>query len=197
MEQPTSVDLVHVQARLASLERSSARWRRVSSLALGGWVLVLAVAATPASHPPQSIEELTVRKLRLVDESGTVRAELSLDAKGRGGLYVLDPAGRVRAEVTADSEASLVMLRDVAGRNRLGLAVDTFPHLMLHDEHQKPRIHAAVGITNSPSLVMIDESGVFAAGMGLDPKGKPWITPLLEIGADADGRPVKKGTTGR
>lgn len=183
-------ELDALKLRLARLEQSSLRWRRIAAVLCGGWLVFLAVAATPADRQ-QDPEEITVHKLRLVDEHGKVRAELSVDEDGRGGLYVFDPTGKVRAEVSTDEQASAMMLRDIGGQNRLGLAVDQYPHLMLYDGHQVPRLHASVGITNAPSLVMIDDHGTFAAGMGLNAKGKPWITPLLPMEGD-ESKPTQK-----
>lgn len=131
------------------------------------------------------MQELSVKKLELLDSADKPRARLAMDGANKAALTILDLDGKPRIELSCDDLNALFLLKDEKLKNRAGIAVDSFPHLMLHDADQKPRIHASVGISGAPSIVLLDRSGSFNGGMGLNGSGKPWVKPLIELESDA------------
>ena len=90
-----SYDLVEIAGRVQRLERDNRR------LKLGAGALVAVLVALPlvaAVLPAQVPEVIEARSFRVLDEQGTVRANLFED-----GLLVIDEQGTQRALLGADS----------------------------------------------------------------------------------------------
>lgn len=163
--------------RVAALERQNTLLRRYVGLAtLCAFTLpVLAAFAPPILRAPQ---ELKAERFVLVDSNGDQRAALELD-KATARLAFKGAEGVDRLQIGADPQTAFVILKDDQAHVRLGLAVDAYPHLMMHDELQRPRIHASVGVNGASSLLFHDDHG-FPLGMGIDGKGKIWRKPEID-----------------
>jgi hypothetical protein len=186
-------DIASLSRRLDLLERSNRTLRRGLAASLTAVAAVFAVAATSEAPRGRSdalsavdltVEELKVKQLELLDSADKPRARLAMDGANKAAFTILDLEGKPRIELSCDDLNALILLKDLELKNRAGIAVDSFPHLMLHDADQKPRIHASVGVTGAPSIVLLDRSGKFNGGMGLNGSGKPWVKPLIELEAD-------------
>ncbi|AWH18191.1 hypothetical protein C1922_13225 [Stenotrophomonas sp. ZAC14D2_NAIMI4_7] len=110
----------------------------VASLAL----LLVPMAATIAwlvmqGHTPMHIDELTTRRLQVLDDRGTVRVEISQDDMDDGrrsrsaGLLIFDATGAERGGIATfdDGAASLALDAPIGRgeapvRDRIGLMVD-------------------------------------------------------------------------
>jgi hypothetical protein len=113
-----------VLARLAHLERTVRRWRRVGSgvlAVLGVTILVGAAVRTD----PKTADEVLARHFILVGRTPSPRASLTLGKDGGPGLLFFDQQGKVRAGLTvlADGRPSLGLL-DAQGQSRVVLTLD-------------------------------------------------------------------------
>lgn len=182
-------DLSSLSRRLDSLERSNRHLRRGLGTAIAALLGLTALAASGGQSSrvlaDLSVEELKVKRIELLDSVDKPRARLAMEGANKAALTLLDPDGKPRLELSCDDRNALLLFKDLEHKNRAGIAVDSFPHLMLHDSDQKPRIHASVGVTGAPSIVLLDRLGQFNGGMGLNGSGKPWVKPLIELEADA------------
>jgi hypothetical protein len=126
-----------IDHRLLGLERSQRRLRSlVLLLAVLAGALVL-LAAAPSRPSPDIV---SARAVRILDEKGTVRATLTVNAGGEPLLLLTDRQGEARASlfVTNDGRPALG-LRDAKGRNRAMLALEPgdIPFLSFRDEKGK------------------------------------------------------------
>jgi hypothetical protein len=124
-----------VLARLAHLERTVRRWRRVGAGVLAVLGVTLLVGAAVRTDP-QTADEVLARHFILVGSTPSPRASLTLGKDGGPGLLFFDQQGQVRAGLTvlADGRPSLGLL-DAQGRSRvvLTVAADGTPILRLLD----------------------------------------------------------------
>ncbi len=178
-----TAELQTLAKRLADLERSNRRLRRaVTALTL--FFVGLTCSAFVIQTTPAVTDEVIAKKFTLVNTEGKRKAvwettgELELPA-----LVFYGHEDKARIEVSVQPNEAMLVLRDLKGRNRVGMAVDKYPHLMLHDDGQKPRIHMSVGHSGASSLLFIHKDGSFPGGMGIKGDGKPWIKPdgLLDL----------------
>ena len=121
--------------RLARLERTVARWRRIgwTAVVLLGLIVLLG-ASTRAGRT--AVAEVFARELILVDRTQAPRASLTIATDGGPSLLLLDQQNKVRAGLTvlADGRPSLG-LRDAEGQSRVVLTLesDGTPMLRLLD----------------------------------------------------------------
>ncbi len=141
---------------------------------LGAYVLGHAAGSPLSSAAPrlsttQLEDSVSVRRLRLIDETGKTRAELAFSQDGGPGLFFYDREGRNR----------LV----------LGLYAPTeseYPFVVLNDTH-----HNAAGIfrlfgPRETPVVVLKNSGQDRSIYGLNPRStEPFLTTL-----GGDGRKI-------
>lgn len=144
--------------RLDRLERQLRRWRR-GALALAG-VTALAVAGAMAQPPAK---ELTVKKLRVVDDAGKDRIVLSADPV-EADLTFFDPSGKSRLtiDVAKDRRPVLQFSDDAnkeSSRMTLGLEDEGHPALTLYDGSGRRRVTFGIGKQGGPVLRVLDENG--------------------------------------
>ena len=123
--------------RLLGLERSQRRLRSfVLLLAVLAGALIVLAAAPPRPAP----DVVNARAVRILDEKGTARATLTVNADGEPLLLLTDRQGEGRASlfVTNDGRPALG-LRDAKGRNRATLALEPgdVPFLSFRDDKGK------------------------------------------------------------
>jgi hypothetical protein len=113
-----------VQHRLACLERTVRRWRRVGYGILAVLGLTILGAAS-VRQDPKTADEVLARHFILVGRTPSPRASLTLGKDGGPGLLLFDQQGKVRAGLTvlADGRPSLGLL-DAQGQSRLVLTLE-------------------------------------------------------------------------
>jgi hypothetical protein len=167
-----------LELRLAAVERQNSQLRRFVAVAsLCAIALPLLAAFTPGRAP--ALEEVRAERFVLVDGAGKERAALEIDKETTPRLVLTDPEGAPRLLLAVDPATAYLILKDDQGKNRLGLAVDAYPHLMMHDETQLPRIHASVGIKGASS-VLFSDGKQYPLGFGIDSKGMVWRKPEID-----------------
>lgn len=102
-------------ARLAHLERSHHRWRRLTAVAL---LALAAFALVGATTPAARTLELST--LKIVDGDGKLRVLLTPTS----GLSFLDAEGRPRAILGIDAQGPGLMLYGEKGEGRATLSVN-------------------------------------------------------------------------
>ncbi len=147
-----------MRERLDRLERQVSRWRR-GALAMVG-VAALAVAGAMAEPPAK---ELTVKKLRVVDDTGRDRIVLSADPV-EADLTFYDPSGKSRLtiDVAKDRRPVLQFSDDAnkeSSRMTLGLEDEGHPALTLYDGAGRRRVTFGIGKLGGPVLRVLDENG--------------------------------------
>lgn len=126
-------DLGTLAARLAALERSNRRWKRLAAAAALG---ALTAAVVGMSAPP----------------SRTVDAEV---------IRILDSKGKARMILSAADDGPTLALLDGKGRLRASLGVSSDgPSLDLLDESESPRAQLTVDAKQEPHLDFTDAKGV-------------------------------------
>jgi hypothetical protein len=105
------------------------------------------------------------------DSAGNRRAELGVSSEGRAvGLRLCNQAGQDRFELTIGSDGlPILRLCDEAGKVRAGLGVtaDGWTLLALFDQAEKGRAHLSVKPDGSPDLNFRDQTGKRRAEVGL------------------------------
>ena len=128
-----------VLRRLAHLERTMRRWRRVGSGVLAVLGLTLLVGASVRTDP-KTADEVLARHFILVGRTPSPRASLTLGKDGGPGLLFFDQQGQVRAGLTllADGRPSVGLL-DAQGQSRVVLTfeLDGTPIMRLLDAQGK------------------------------------------------------------
>jgi hypothetical protein len=200
-----------IEERVARLERSNRRWRllAVSALALLGTGGLLAMR-------PAEPDELTLRKVVIVDAQGRQRVVLS-----GSGLIFADSEEIPRIVMaTLDNGASAIQHFDAAGRRRI--ATGTFPdggasvlqmdterrvrlesgtypggdaRIAQFDASGLPRLTAVTGSDGAASVEHLDTSGMPRISVGTSEAGLAEIRLVDQSGEDrlvdrveADGR---------
>ncbi len=184
-----------LELRIATLERQNKQIRRLGLTTLAIVLALFQLSASPTSHAAPT--QLRAERFVLTDSNGTERGILELDDNQCPRLVFRDSEGGERLIVAADPQTAYVLLKDQTNKNRLGLAVDGYPHLMLHDEQQSPRIHASVGAKGAPTILLGD-GRQFPLGLGIDGDGMIWRKPEidreLEAKAAAEQEAVERAT---
>lgn len=170
-----------LEQRLAALERSHRRLRRITAAA---FVLLFGVATLGMAADRTPPETLVAKSIQILDDAGRLRmlinaragvslldeekrprAVLSVDHSGPGlALYGTSSRGGALLNVNGDGPA--LSMRDNAGRTRALLAaIDQGPALILSDENEHERI------------ALVQRAGVANVGI-LDPHGAyTWKAP--------------------
>lgn len=140
-----------LELRLRRLERTN----RALAMTL---LVVAALASAAALRQEPPAEVLRARQLQLVDERGTVRAELAV-RDGSAGLFVSAASGEERIQLMHDDEATGLFLKDATGVVRVGAA--QFAHggggFALHGPESKGG--AVLFLKNTGSLRFFDAEG--------------------------------------
>jgi hypothetical protein len=103
--------------RLNRLEKSNRRWRFAAVGLLVGMTGMYFLGAEPR------MKELTVEKIRLVDEDGKLRGALGSDDRG-SFFYLNDQKGGRRVNLAAHKNGGFINLKDDADKSRVVLSWD-------------------------------------------------------------------------
>jgi hypothetical protein len=164
------------ERRLANLEAENRRLRRRTGWLAAALLLLPLLAASRVLHHPTNV---VAERFVLTDAKGVERGVFELVGEGHPQLVMRDPDGGDRMILAADPQTAYLLFKDQKLKNRLGLAVDQFPHVLLHDEQQLPRIHLSVGVDGA-SNVLLHDGELFTLGMGIDKDGKIWRKPEID-----------------
>lgn len=126
-------------------------------LGAGAVVALLAIAAWLGAATTDVPEEVRARRFVVLDQAGTVRAEVGTEPDGSAGQRVSDAAGAPRAGlgVSRDGLTRLVFQgRDGAVRASLAVAPEDWPALVLFDKQGRRRFALDVGLGGWPFLAM-------------------------------------------
>ncbi|MCC6669950.1 MAG: hypothetical protein IT458_02735 [Planctomycetes bacterium] len=168
-----------LQLRIDSLEHTCRRMRRAGATALllcAALPLLAFLPARNAQDPARGPEVLRAGSFELTDKSGAVRARLGFDKEGGPELRLFDARGRVRVRVCIHKdEQPLVTLVDEEDKNRLSLAYDGNPHLVLSQPGGKPVAHLTAGATGAASLLFTHKDGMHNAGLGIHVNGDGFL----------------------
>jgi hypothetical protein len=138
---------------------------------------------TPGPQPSRTVE---AEQFIIRDSAGNRRAELGVSSEGRGvGLRLCNQTGQDRFEVTIGSDGSPILrVCDQAGKIRAGLGVtaDGWTVLALFDQAEKGRAHLSVKPDGSPDLNFRDQTGTRRAEVGLALGGEPWVALFDQAG---------------
>ena len=155
-----------LEQRLARLERTNRRMKRIGALVL---VVAAAVLLSGAAQG-KDLPHLEVGSLTLKDKAGKMRASLRARADGPVWLALFDKDEKTRARLfaAADGRPRLALLGK-AGERQATLTVfaDGSPGLLLHDKDGKPRATLTVVADGSPSLALFDKDGNQRATLGV------------------------------
>ena len=185
MSEPTDL-----ATRVAALERQNTQLRRcVVATVLG--LLALPLLGAVGGGTPAVADEVKATRFVVVDPKGVERAVLEVADETTPRLVFLGPEGEERLLLGSDPRTAFVILKDERQKNRLGLAVDVYPHLMMHDETQQPRVHLAVGVQGASSMLFSDGK-TFPLGLGVDEDGKIWRKPEIDREMEAAAREGKQ-----
>lgn len=186
-----------LEERLARLERKNKALMAIAGLAL----LVAGLAPVVALSPRHgsAAEVVTVRGLRIVDDQGTVRAELAPTARGEFGLLLSDaqskpraflglgtdgsprlgfatPAGASLVDLTAFANAApRLALANPEGNEffQVSLESDGSARLALADPLGRPRAILNAHEDGSPELLLVDRLGVPRAELRVSDTNRP------------------------
>lgn len=182
-----SIDLV---TRVAALERQNTQLRRCVAATVVG-LLALPLLGAVARSTPAVADEVKATRFVVVDPKGVERAVLEFAGETTSRLVFRGPEGEERLLLGADPRTAFVIMKDEREKNRLGLAVDAYPHLMMHDETQQPRVHLAVGVHGAASMLFSDGKS-FPLGLGVGEDGKIWRKPEIDREMEAAAREGKQ-----
>jgi hypothetical protein len=162
------------EARLAAMERGVGRWRLATYLLAGA----LGVGGLMGANGETVAKVLRAREFRLEDESGRLRASLTMRPDGTPGMALFDKEGKVRLSLDLAAEgAPGVHLHDPRGALRGALAVrpDGTPGIALFDDSGAIRASVDVGTDKSSGVHVYDSQGVLRGAMALRPDGSPAV----------------------
>jgi hypothetical protein len=158
--------------------------------ATGAGVVVLMQPRVTTAAPEeqrQQINDLVVKRLQLVDDSGATRATLGMN-DGSSEFVLLDPSGKARLELSALSDAGRLVLADgeappgvilttragiptvsIAGpvavgetrsRQLIGLAItEAGPGMIVEDGAARATMAVRTGTGGGPTLMIEDGTG--------------------------------------
>jgi len=172
MDEPTR--LAALESRLYALERRNRR----THLRYGALLAILAALGLAAATV-QDLPEVKAKKFVLVDEKGRTCAVLGTDDQKHPELAFYDTTGKKRLGLGVKNGDAFVVLYDLLERSRCGMSVDagSQPHVLLQDEHQKPRLHLSLNYESAPNVLLFGKEGAIEAGFGFLADGKPWVKP--------------------
>ena len=155
MDRPT---LETLSRRVACLERTNRRWKRLASwtLALLGIVGLLGAAASKKAKSPA---ELRAQRIVLVDKAEKGRAELMLIAEDQPGLVLVDDAGKPRLTLTLSKYGEPALsFADARGTRRIILSLDLYGTMLrFTDDAGNPRAALAVPSEGEPELELLSK----------------------------------------
>lgn len=154
---PVTAFETEMRARIDRMERQLKRWRRGALAALG---LALVVIAGAMAAPP--VKELSVRTLRVVDDTGKDRIVLTANPE-EADLTFFDPSGKSRLtlDVAKDRRPVLYFSDETnkeSNRLTLGLEDEGHPALMLYDGNGKKRVSFGIPKEGGPVIRVLDEN---------------------------------------
>jgi hypothetical protein len=179
-----STEKMDLEKRVARLERSSRGWRAIAIGSLVTLMLGGAMAMRPADP-----DELTVRKLVIVDATGRQRIVLS-----GSGMILADESEHPRIVMaTLDNGAAAVQHFDADGRRRI--ATGTFPDggasTLLLDTDRRVRLESGTYENGEARLAQFDPAGLPRLTAVTDGKGHATIEQ-----SDSEGMPrISFGTS--
>jgi hypothetical protein len=146
-----------MRERLGRMERQLRLWRRGTLAALGVAVVVIAGAM---AGPP--VKELSVRTLRVVDDTGKDRIVLTADPN-QADMIFFDPSGKSRLtlDVARDRRPVLIFANESgkeSNRLVLGLEDEGHPSLMLYDKNGRKRVTFGIPKEGGPVIRVLDEN---------------------------------------
>ena len=147
-----------MRERLDRLERQFGRWRR------GRWRRRRwRPWWSPGRWPSRPAKELSVKKLRVVDDAGKDRIVLSADPV-EADLTFFDPSGKSRLTIdVAKDRRPVLQFSDESNKesNRLtlGLEDEGHPALILYDGEGRNRVSFGIPKQGGPVIRVLDEKG--------------------------------------
>lgn len=154
-----------ILARLERLEAQNARWRRgaaLLALLLGACLAALSTRAlAPAYAAPPAAQDLTARRLQIVDDAGKARMLLRVGDSGPT-ITLFDADTKPRAIWALDDKLGAKLSSiSAAGKPQMtvGLHKGT-PSLYLYDANSKVRYAATISKKKDKSFVFLfDKDG--------------------------------------
>ncbi|HZL91973.1 MAG TPA: hypothetical protein VFB96_26620 [Pirellulaceae bacterium] len=146
---------MNLETRIERLERGDRRWRLAATVAGAGLALVVFMGQ---ARPEPG--EVKARKFVLVDDEGTSRATLAMEAGGPS-LVLTDARGRgaIRLSVPKVPDKGTLYLSDGEARSDLELAMtQNGPVIHLNDKRGN-RVRLATNELNAPLAAVYDEEG--------------------------------------
>ena len=195
--------LLDVQAQVNALHRAVARQRTlVWAFGLGlaavlAWNLLSPGATTRAVAQDKGAMEITCRALKLVDDKGVVRVQLSYDKFG-GIVQVNNTEGKKVATLEADGDGGFVSLLGHDGKERAFVGVGDKQSgglIYLKDNQGKNRANFLVYQDGNGGLTFRNAQGKQEAFFGVSAKGLGGLVNLngpdgksrLILDTDKDG----------
>jgi hypothetical protein len=153
--EPTTGEIERVLAQVQSMKRLA-----IGAIAVAAAALAFAVTAIARSvhvELPTGPEKLDASEITMRDEQGNVRGRWTFQ-----GLSLADESGRMRAGLSvSDRGAPALTLFGAQGTVRavLSLGSEDSPALTLHDEKQRVRTRVLIGADDAPSIVLTTQQG--------------------------------------
>lgn len=177
-----SPPFAEIERRLAELERSNRRLRRLCALVVASTSALLALAAGAPQQPTArqadgARDKIVAEAVHLVDRNGALRvlisaragislfdehrrprAVLSVDASGPG-LLLYGETSKAGGSLTVNRDGPALALRDNSGNTRALLAsLDQGPALLLSDETERERVALVQG-GGGATIRLLDGAG--------------------------------------
>jgi hypothetical protein len=148
-----------LENRVATLEREN---RRLKSCALLALVVVAGVILTGQASVPNVSDQITTRRLVVVDEAGQTRAVLS------GAGFVLDgePGEGVASLIVGKNGPTLMLGRESEKPQILLTVLTDGPHLELLDKTLETRVSIVAG-KEASGLTLFSEAGTAQAALAV------------------------------
>ncbi len=146
-------------------ERNYRRWKR-----LGIGLLGCAAAVALAGAVEQKPATIEAREFVLRDDSGVMRASLTIRPDGTPGFGLFDKSGRVRLSFDLDAEGQAGLnLHDGSGTLRAAVAMrpDGTPGLALFGTKGQVRASLDVGRDGTSGVNVYDDAGTLRAAMAM------------------------------
>ena len=150
---------MHLEQRLARLERANRRMKRIGALVL----MVAGAALLSGQANGKDLQHLEVGSLTLKDKDGKTRAALGVNADGWATLTLFDTDGRVRSMLSEESLALLDKDRTVRSMLIEG-------SLTLFEKDGDPRVRLTAN-DRPPGLTLYGKDGKTWASLHGGPNG--------------------------
>lgn len=136
-------------------------------------LFTFAILAGAGDEEPalQKVYALQARIVRVVDEKGRKRIELTTQVNSHPELWLYDGSGAQRLRIaTTPGGAPLIGLHDKAGKLRasLSMAADGSPHLEFFDASAMPRMDLALEEGTGARLALSDQLGAVTCTVPAD-----------------------------